>query len=78
MTIPSRNREILQVVVFTYEGKNVGMIVDQIIDIVEELVTVRGDTHRHGTEGKAVIAGKVTDMIEVDGIIKNYNRICQN
>jgi two-component system chemotaxis sensor kinase CheA len=64
--------DILQVVVFTYEGKSVGMIVHQIIDIVEELVTVTGDAFRFGTEGKAVIAGKVTDMLDVDSIIKSY------
>ena len=62
--------EILQVVVFSYEGQSVGMIVDKIIDIVEELVTIKNDAHQHGIVGKAVIDERVTDMLDVDGIIQ--------
>ena len=65
-------KEILQVVVFTYEEQSVGMIVDQVIDIVEESVTVMSDAHRLGVEGKAVVAGRVTDMLDVDGIIQSF------
>jgi two-component system chemotaxis sensor kinase CheA len=72
-SVESRDElDILQVVVFTHEGKSIGMIVGQIIDIVDELVTVTGDAFRFGIEGKAVIAGKVTDMLDVDSIIQSY------
>jgi hypothetical protein len=64
--------DFVQVVVFTHEEKSIGMIVGQILDIVDELVTIKGDAFRFGTEGKAVIAGKVTDMLDVDSIIQTY------
>ncbi len=62
--------DTLQVVVFSHQGQSVGMVVDRIIDIVEELVTVKSDAHRRGIVGKAVVSDRVTDMLDVEAIIR--------
>ena len=71
-TAARKDVEVLQVVVFSHEGQSVGMVVDRIIDIVEEIVTVKSDARRRGIVGKAVVSERVTDMLDVDGIIRAY------
>ena len=59
----------VQVIVYTHKGKSVGLVVRQILDIVEEaVVTEQGVTH-DGILGSAVIQGKVTDFLDVHGIV---------
>lgn len=69
-TAVRKDVEVLQVVVFSHEGQSVGMVVDRIIDIVEEIVTVKSDARRRGVLGKAVVSERVTDMLDVEGIIR--------
>ncbi|MCX7380474.1 MAG: chemotaxis protein CheW [Alphaproteobacteria bacterium] len=41
-----------------------GLVVDEIIDVVEETLAIQLATNRPGILGKAVIAGKATDIID--------------
>lgn len=62
----------LQVVVYTEQGRSMGLVVDSILDIVEEALTVQQrETTRSGLLGSAVIQGRVTDLIDVRGIIES-------
>lgn len=61
----------LQVVVFSNEGNTIGLIVDQIVDIVEESVTMRRPTSpRPGILGSAVIGKKVADFLDLQSVIE--------
>jgi len=60
----------LQVIVCTQDGRSVGFVVDQILDVVEENVTVRHSVEENGILGAAVIQGRVTDLLDVHGVIK--------
>jgi two-component system chemotaxis sensor kinase CheA len=60
----------LQVIVYTEMGRSVGFVVEQILDVVEEKITVRNQTSRDGVLGAAVIQGKVTDLLDVHGVIR--------
>jgi len=62
--------EPLQVVVYSEHGRSVGFVVQQILDIVEEHVTVRHRAPQPGVLGAAVIQGKVTDLLDVHGVIR--------
>jgi two-component system, chemotaxis family, sensor kinase CheA len=62
--------EAMQAVVYTYEGKSVGLVVDQILDIVEETITVKRSLTRKGILGTVVVKDQVTELIDVEAIVK--------
>jgi two-component system chemotaxis sensor kinase CheA len=59
----------VQVVVFSNGEDSIGILVDQILDIVQETVAVRQPSQRQGMLGSAVIGGKVTDMLDLQAVI---------
>jgi len=59
----------VQVVVFNDGGRSVGMIVDQIVDVAEETVTVRKKSGHKGILGSAVVGKRVTDFLDLNEII---------
>jgi len=59
-----------QVVVFSNANRRIGLVVDQIIDIVEDEVTMRRPGERPGLLGSAVVGGKVTDFLDLQSIIQ--------
>jgi two-component system, chemotaxis family, sensor kinase CheA len=52
------------VLVFADGERSMGLIVDEIVDIVEEKLQVQLTTERPGLMGSAIIAGKATDVID--------------
>ena len=62
--------ETMQVIVYSDQGRSVGVVVDTIIDIVEEVVNIKKGSLGHGLLGSAVVQGKVTDMLDVEGVIR--------
>jgi two-component system chemotaxis sensor kinase CheA len=62
--------ELLQVVVYADRDRSVGLVVDRILDIVETQLEVRHDVQRPGILGSAVIQQRVTDLLDVPGVIR--------
>jgi chemotaxis signal transduction protein len=62
-------QESLHVVVYADKGRSVGLVVDRILDIVEESFVMQRQTGRKGTLGSAVIQKRVTDILDVPGLI---------
>jgi two-component system chemotaxis sensor kinase CheA len=60
----------LQVVVCSRETGNVGLIVEQIVDIVEDSLAEPRPAGRPGMLGTVVIAGRVTELLDVDAILR--------
>jgi two-component system, chemotaxis family, sensor kinase CheA len=60
----------VQVVVFNDGDRSVGLIVDQILDVAEEAVTVRQKSGRKGLLGSAVVGKKVTDFLDLNHVIR--------
>jgi len=58
-----------QAIVFTDGDRTIGILVDQILDIVEENVTVRRSADRKGLLGSAVIGKKVADLLDLHAVI---------
>jgi two-component system chemotaxis sensor kinase CheA len=67
---PREADEKLQVVVYTKNGRSVGLLVDDIVDIVHETITVKRESDRPGLLGSAVIQGRVTDLVDAEGVIR--------
>jgi len=67
---PGAEDEKIQVVVYTDQGRSVGLVVDRILDIAHEAVKIQKRTGRQGTLGSMVVQGRVTELLDVKGIIQ--------
>jgi len=63
--------DLMQVVVHTSGGRSVGLVVEDILDIVEEHVTVAAVATRKGLLGSAVVQGRVTDLLDIEAVIQS-------
>lgn len=53
------------ILVFSDHNRSMGLIVDEIVDIVEEAIDIQMDADLPGIMGSAIITGKATDVIDV-------------
>ena len=53
------------VIVFSDRDRSMGLVVDEIVDIVEDSLKIELTSNREGYVGAAVIAGKATDIVDV-------------
>ena len=69
----SDKKENVQVVVYRDQGRSIGLVVEQIADIVEEQLRVKSDVQSGYFTGSAVVQGKVTDILNVRGVIESVD-----
>ncbi len=67
----AKSSEHVQIIVFTDGNRRVGLMVDQIIDIVNEAVTVRRTARVKGLLGSALIGGKITDLLDLHAVVQS-------
>jgi len=60
----------LQVIVFSDGGHSVGVVVDEILDVAEEVVSVRQKSDCAGLLGSAVVGKRVTDFLDLNPVIR--------
>jgi two-component system chemotaxis sensor kinase CheA len=65
----SMSADPVQVVVFNDGDRGVGMVVDEIVDVAEEAVTIRRKSGRKGILGSAVVGKRVTDFLDLNHVI---------
>ena len=53
------------ILVFADDGRSMGLVVDEIIDIVEERLNIEVAGSKDGILGSAVIKGQATEVIDV-------------
>jgi two-component system chemotaxis sensor kinase CheA len=65
--------DTIQVVVYAGTGQRVGLVVDRILDIAEETLVSRSSAHRPGVLFTAVIQGRITEFLDLEGIIHSVD-----
>ncbi|MEA2754634.1 MAG: two-component system, chemotaxis family, sensor kinase CheA [Aliidongia sp.] len=60
--LPTEGRQ--PILVFSDQNRSMGLLVDEIVDIVEDVLNVELGSERPGLVGSAIIAGKATDLID--------------
>lgn len=55
----------LPMLVFSDAGRSMGLVVDEIIDIVEDRLEIEVGSERPGVLGSAVIKGKATEVVDI-------------
>lgn len=66
----SFSRDPVQAIVFTDRDRSVGVVVDQIIDIVEDSAVIQHRGGRPGLLGSAVVGNNVTDFLDLHAILE--------
>ena len=67
--IESADVRTFQVVVFAVSnGKLVGLVVDDVLDVVEEIVELRTSGQREGVLGSAVIGDRITEVVDFQSL----------
>jgi two-component system chemotaxis sensor kinase CheA len=67
---PEESATSVQVVVYTEGDRSVGLVVEEIFDIVEQSLEVTSHAQQHGLLGSAVIQGRVTDVVDVRAVLR--------
>ncbi len=62
------------VLVFSDETSTMGLVVNEIIDITEEIVNVQTSSNSSGIVGSAIIGGKATDVVDIGYFIHSTNK----
>ena len=60
-----RESGVQPILVFADDGRSMGLVVDEIIDIVEEQLNIEVASTRDGILGSAVVKGQATEVIDV-------------
>jgi two-component system chemotaxis sensor kinase CheA len=66
---PTDSPESLHVVVYSADGRKVGLVVEQIIDIVEKELDLQRPGTRSFVLGTMVIRDRVTEILDVDRLV---------
>jgi two-component system chemotaxis sensor kinase CheA len=64
------SQDPVQAVVFNNGDRRIGLLVDQLVDIVDDVVNIRQASERKGLLGSAVIGKRVTDILDLDAVIR--------
>ena len=59
----------LQTVVYSRGSRNVGLVVEQILDVVEERVDLQRGGRGRGVLGTSIIKDKITDLLDVAALV---------
>lgn len=63
-----------QVVVYNRGGRSLGIVVGKIMDVVDEVLTEQRPGTRPGVLSTAIIQNKVTQLLDVEGIIQSFEQ----
>jgi len=67
---PALDAGPLQVLVLNHEGKSFGLVVEQILDIVEDKADVRSAATRPSVLYSVVIGDRVTELLDIPAILR--------
>jgi two-component system chemotaxis sensor kinase CheA len=68
-------KDVIQVVVHGARGRNLGLAVGRILDIVHENIAVHHDATREGVLETVVIQGKVTEVVDLDWVMDRTDHL---
>ena len=63
------DRDTLHVVVYNAADQSVGLVVEEILDVVEERVHIQQCARLDGIVGSVVVHGELTDIVDVESIV---------
>ena len=64
----------LQGIVYSDDGKRVGLVIDRILDIVDETIQVKAPPSRFGVLYTTVIDGRVTELLDMPTLLRVFEQ----
>ncbi len=61
---------LLQVIVFGDGARRIGLVVDEILDIIQGVFEIKGRSTRSGVSSTLVIQDRVTELFDVQGFLR--------
>jgi len=61
----------LQVIVYQRSGRSVGIVVDEIHDIIEDRLELQPGSASPGILGSAVVQGRITDLVDIADVLRS-------
>jgi two-component system chemotaxis sensor kinase CheA len=68
---PAPDSGPIQVLVLNHEGRSFGLVVEQILDIVEDRADVKSAATRQSVLCSVVIGDRVTELLDIPGILRS-------
>jgi two-component system chemotaxis sensor kinase CheA len=65
--------EALPVLVYEHEGRRVGVVVGQIVDVIRHDLVELGPGSRPGVSGTMVVDGRVTEVLDLPQILSDWD-----
>ena len=72
-TVPGRAGKALQVVVHESGNARIGLVVDEILELVEDEIALNEVRGRPGVVGSSVIRGRATDLLDLPALLAHAN-----
>jgi two-component system chemotaxis sensor kinase CheA len=61
-----KDRGLQSLLVFSDEGRSMGLMVDEIVDIVDDMLNIEVGGRQPGVLGSAVVKGQATEIIDIE------------
>lgn len=78
----TKGEDKLPVVVYSQGGRMVGLVVEEIVDIVEESIDIQYRVNEHGQRfsedaimGSAVVNGQITDLLDLSAVFQRAKTV---
>ena len=65
----------LQVLVLNHEGQTFGLVVEHIVDIIEDMATVKSPATRKSVLYSVVIGERVTEILDIPAILRESGSV---
>ncbi|MFK7894619.1 MAG: chemotaxis protein CheA [Myxococcota bacterium] len=65
----SEGRDTVHVIVYKSGEQSIGLVVDEILDVVEERVEIQQCSKMNGVLGTAIVQGELTDLVDIESIV---------
>lgn len=65
------SRDTVHVVVYTDAGRTIGLVVDRILDVVEQRLSLQRMVGRCGVLGTTVVQGRVTELVDASALAQS-------
>lgn len=73
-TVKYAEKELVPTIVFANEKRSIGLMVGEILDIVEDVIDVQISSKEEGLLGSAIIQGKATDVVDVGYFLSHISK----
>jgi two-component system, chemotaxis family, sensor kinase CheA len=74
---PGSDEQALSVIVFAHQDRRFGLIVGDVVDIIDETPELQEVGRREGVLGSMIVRGHVAEAVDIDGLVRVAQRAAE-